>query len=229
MTIEDRLQNVRAEYLHRLTQGRGHLLQQVEQFLASRQGKMLRPRMLLTAAATLGDDNLASRRTLLLATAVEMLHNASLLHDDVIDRADSRRGLPSVNAQWNSRVAILVGDYHLALLMRLLDEVDDPAAARRINDTVLAMVQGELLQQEILAGRTLTREDYLSIIDSKTARLFATAAALGNPLHEAFGLHYGRLFQLNDDLADGETTPFTQSLIEEEQRILASLQETLTI
>lgn len=229
MTIEDRLQNVRAEYLHRLTQGRGHLLQQVEQFLASRQGKMLRPRMLLTAAATLGDDNLASRRTLLLATAVEMLHNASLLHDDVIDRADSRRGLPSVNAQWNSRVAILVGDYHLALLMRLLDEVDDPAAARRINDTVLAMVEGELLQQEILAGRTLTREDYLSIIDSKTARLFATAAALGNPRHEDFGLHYGRLFQLNDDLADGETTPFTQLLIEEEQRILASLQETLTI
>ena len=229
MTIEDRLQNVRAEYLHRLTQGHGHLLQQVEQFLASRQGKMLRPRMLLTAAATLGDESLASPRTLLLATAVEMLHNASLLHDDVIDRADSRRGLPSVNAQWNSRVAILVGDYHLALLMRLLDEVDDPAAARRINDTVLAMVEGELLQQEILAGRTLTREDYLSIIDSKTARLFATAAALGNPRHEAFGLHYGRLFQLNDDLADGETTPFTQSLLEEEQRILASLQETLTI
>lgn len=229
MTIEDRLHDVRTEYLRYLTQGHGHLLQQVEQFLASRQGKMLRPRMLLTAAATLGEDCLASRRTLLLATAVEILHNASLLHDDVVDHATSRRGLPSVNAQWNSRIAILVGDYHLAMLMRLLDEVDDSDAARRINETVLAMVEGELLQQEILCGKPMTHEDYLRIIDGKTACLFATAAALGNPRYEAYGLHYGRIFQLHDDLADDEATPFTNDLINSEQQALSLLQETLSL
>ena len=223
MNIEARLEQVRAEYLHRLTQGRGDLLHQVESHLAARQGKMLRPRLTLLAAATLGDDHLAAHRTLLLATAVEMLHNASLLHDDVIDRADSRRGQPSVNHLWNSRVAILVGDYHLAMLMRLLDEVDDPDAARRINDTVLAMVEGELLQQEILAGRQLTADSYLRIIDGKTARLFATACALGNPEYEQYGLHYGRLFQLRDDLADGEANEFTAGLIADEELRLSAL------
>ncbi len=229
MTIEDRLQEVRTEYLRRLTQGDGDLLRQVESYASARQGKMLRPRLTLLAAATLGDDHLASHRTLLLATAVEMLHNASLLHDDVIDHADSRRGQPSVNARWNNRVAILVGDYHLAQIMRLLDEVDDPTAARRINDTVLAMVEGELLQQEIANGRLLTADDYLRIIDGKTARLFATACALGNPQYEEFGLHYGRLFQLRDDLADGEATAFTDTLIADEERCLAAMQETLFI
>lgn len=229
MNIEARLDEVRHEYLRRMTMGHGDLLRQVEIYATAHQGKMLRPRLTLLASATLGKEQLASRRTLLLATAVEMLHNASLLHDDVIDRADQRRGQPSVNARWNSRVAILVGDYHLAQLMRLLDEVDDPDAARRINDTVLAMVESELLQQEILAGRTITRDDYLRIIDGKTARLFATACALGNPQYELFGLHYGRLFQLRDDLADHEATPFTNDLIIEEQQYLDTMQETLLI
>ena len=113
MNIEANLQLVRQEYLTRLTGGDGTLLRQVEQHLAGRTGKMLRPRLTLLAAATLGDDTLNARRTTLMATAVEMLHNASLLHDDVIDHADTRRGQPSVNAQWNSQIAILVGDYHV--------------------------------------------------------------------------------------------------------------------
>lgn len=229
MTIETRLDEVRTEYLRRLTHGRGDLLQQVEAYVTARQGKMLRPRLTLLAADTLGPDSLASHRTLLLATAVEMLHNASLLHDDVIDRADSRRGQPSVNTRWNSCIAVLVGDYHLAQLMRLLDEVDDPDAARRINNTVLAMVESELLQQEILAGRTLSRDDYLRIIDGKTARLFATACALGNPLYENFGLHYGRLFQLRDDIADHEDNAFTATLIAEEEQALAAIKHPLPI
>ena len=223
MNIEANLQLVRQEYLTRLTGGDGTLLRQVEQHLAGRTGKMLRPRLTLLAAATLGDDTLNARRTTLMATAVEMLHNASLLHDDVIDHADTRRGQPSVNAQWNSQIAILVGDYHLAQLMQLLDEADDHEATRLINRTVIAMVQGELLQQEILAGTELTRDNYLKIIDAKTARLFATACALGNPLYHDFGLHFGRLFQLLDDIDDGEDTPWTRTLIDEEQALLATL------
>ena len=148
MTIEDRLDDVRTEYLRRITQGNGTLLQQVEHHLAMHQGKLLRPRILLAAAATLGQQHLASRRTLLLAVCVEMLHNASLLHDDVIDRSPSRRNQPSVNARWNNAVAVLVGDYHLAKIMELLDEVGDQQASRLVCDTVKTMVEAELLQQE---------------------------------------------------------------------------------
>ena len=217
------LERVHSEYLRRMTRGEGQLLRQVEQYTAARQGKMLRPRLTLLAAATLGNEFLCSRRTLLLATCVEMLHNASLLHDDVVDSSMERRGQPSVNARWNSRVAVLVGDYHLAQIMALLDEVDEPDASRLVNRTVMAMVEGELLQQEVIAGLELTQDNYLKIIDGKTARLFSTACALGNPDYADFGLHYGRLFQLRDDIADGEDTPWTRPLIEREEQILGQL------
>lgn len=228
--IDTLLEEVRKEYLRRMTGGDGDLLRQVEEYTASRTGKMLRPRLLLTAAATLGDKHLHSRRTLLLATCVEMIHNASLLHDDVIDRDLSRRGQPSVNARWNNAVAVLVGDYHLVSIMQLLDEVDDRIATSCINDTVRCMVEGELLQQQVAGSmQQLSATSYLKIIDGKTARLFATACALGNPAYEDFGLHYGRLFQLHDDIADGETTPFTEQLIQQEKEALDAIKNKLPV
>lgn len=220
------IEAVRQEYLRRMTQGNGDLLQQVEHYVVAHEGKLLRPQLTLLAAATLGDAVLNSRRTLLMATCVEMLHNASLLHDDVIDHADSRRGRPSVNARWDSTVAVLVGDYHLAQIMQLLDEANDADASRMVNKTVIAMVEAELLAKETAE---LSKERYLRIIDGKTARLFATACALGNPEYEDFGLHYGRLFQLRDDIADGETTQWTDILIKEEENILAAIKHQLPI
>ena len=233
MNIEARLNNVREEYLRRMTQGHSRLLRQVEEYTTSRNGKMLRPRILLAAAATLGDTYLASERTLLLAVCVEMLHNTSLLHDDVIDRSDSRRGLPSVNAHWNNAIAILVGDYHLTQIMQLLDEVNDRDVTRRVNETVKSMVEAELLQQEQLsaapAQHAMDIDTYRSIIDGKTANLFALAATLGNPDYRDFGLHYGRIFQLRDDIADGEAAPFTMQLLEEEEATIKSLPYVLNI
>lgn len=226
MNLEANIAQVRDEYLRRITRGEGTLLREVERYAAARSGKMLRPRMLLAAAATLGDEALNSRRTLLLAVAVEMLHNASLLHDDVIDNDLQRRGQPSVNARFGNATAVLVGDYLLAQIMNLLDEVDDRDATRRINQTVIAMTEAELLAQEV---SICDADRYLNIIDGKTARLFATAAALGNPDYEEYGLHYGRLFQLRDDLADGEATPFTADLIRQEEAALAAIKKQLTI
>lgn len=234
MNLEANLQQVHAEYLRRLTAAVGSQPLPVSATdcgstltaLLSRTGKMLRPRLLLAAAATLGDEALNSRRTLLLAVAVEMLHNASLLHDDVIDNDLQRRGQPSVNARFGNPTAVLLGDYLLAQIMALLDEIDDRDATRRINQTVISMVQAELLQ---LNTSHLTLTTYQQVIDGKTARLFATACALGNPAYEQFGLHYGRLFQLRDDLADGEATPWTQQLIEQEQTALAAINPTLSI
>ena len=230
MNLEPKLEQVRQEYLRRVTGGNGALLHEVQAHIVSRMGKMLRPRLTLLAAATLGDDHLNSRRTLLLATAVEMLHNASLLHDDVIDHADTRRGLPSVNARWGNSAAVLVGDYLLAQIMNLLDEVDDRDATRLVNRTVIEMVQAELLQQEILnQSRNQTIKQYLAIIDGKTARLFATACALGNPQYEDFGLHYGRLFQMRDDIADGEAPDFVEQLIEQETQEINNQKYILSI
>ena len=213
--IERQLQAVRTEYLRRMTGGEGDLLRQVEVYTASRSGKMLRPRLLLAAAA---QDPLTPR-TLFLATAVEMLHNASLLHDDVIDRDLTRRGQPSVNAQWNNSVAVLVGDYHLVSIMQLLSEIGDTEVTKKFNATVKSMVEAELLQQELDTNH-LTPATYLKIIDGKTANLFSLAAELGNPNYRDYGLHYGRLFQLRDDIADGEATPFTADLIAQEEKIL---------
>ena len=261
MKLEARLDDVRAEYLRRMTQGDSTLLRQVEQYTASHSGKMLRPRILLAAAATQGEACLYSRRTLLLAVCVEMLHNASLLHDDVIDHAATRRGQPSVNAHWNNAVAVLVGDYHLTQIMELLNEVDDRDITCKVNTTVRSMVEAELLAQEISgewksgrveewksgrveewkSGRvypatmplchssTATMPLYINIIDGKTANLFALAAEMGNPVYRDFGLHYGRLFQLRDDIADGDGSPWTAQLIEEEERAIKQLEFILNI
>ena len=232
--IESLLREVRNEYLCRMTAGNGALLRQVEHYVTSRSGKMLRPRLLLSAAATLGPERLLSRRTLLLAVCVEMLHNASLLHDDVIDHAQSRRGQPSVNALYNNAVAVLVGDYHFTQIMLLLDEVADSEATRMINSVIMAMVEAELLQQEAANGGEkanagLTATQYLKIIDGKTANLFALAAELGNPAYRDYGFHYGRLFQLRDDQADGEAIPDTARLIDEEERAIKALDHVLNL
>lgn len=234
--IEEMLPEVRREFLSRMTRGNVPLLQEVEMFVTSRMGKMLRPQLTLLAADTLGQAY--SHRTVLLATTVEMLHNASLIHDDIIDHSDIRRGLPSVGARWNNSVAVLVGDFLLAQVMRILHEVDEPETTQRVYETVEAMVEAELLQQEWLMGQgsgfkvnesLLSQSSYLKIIDGKTARLFATACALGNPTYEDFGLHYGRLFQLEDDISDGESNEYTADLIRQEKEILATIKHKLPI
>ena len=239
MNLEPKLEQVRQEYLRRLVDTvdaesfHETALPSVIDHITSRKGKMLRPRLTLIAAATLGDEHLDERRTLLLATAVEMLHNASLLHDDVIDTADTRRGQPSVNARWGNATAVLVGDWLLAQIMRLLDEVDDRSATRLVNSTVIEMVEAELLQQQVQTTHEtplpLTPATYLKIVDGKTARLFATACALGNPLYEDFGLHYGRLFQMRDDIADGEAPDFIDELSERETQEINNLKYILSI
>ena len=224
MNIEDNIEKVRAEYLRRMTQGDGTLLRQVETYASARGGKMLRPRMLLLAAASQDQSPSLPQRTLLLAVCVEMLHNASLFHDDVIDRDTSRRGQPTVNARWGNQVAVLVGDYLLAQIMLLLDEINDREISRKINHTVTSMIEAELLQQEILGNSPrpdgnptdttpLSPNTYIRIIDGKTANLFALAAELGNPAYREFGLLYGRQFQICDDIRDHDAPSFARDLI----------------
>lgn len=230
MNLKTRLDDVRAEYLRRLSPTDDtSLLAQLEQHITARMGKMLRPQLLLLAADTLGQAD--TPRTTLLAVAVEMLHNASLLHDDVIDHDDLRRGQPSANARFGNTAAVLAGDYLLAQVMTILHEVNDRDAALLVNRTVTTMVQAELLQLQTTNSASLIPDSstYLRIIDGKTASLFACACALGNPLYYNFGLHYGRLFQLRDDIADHEDNPFTAKLIEQETAALAAIKNHLPV
>lgn len=230
MNLKTRLDDVRAEYLRRLSPTDDtSLLAQLEQHITARMGKMLRPQLLLLAADTLGQAD--TPRTTLLAVAVEMLHNASLLHDDVVDHDDLRRGQPSANARFGNTAAVLAGDYLLAQVMTILHEVDDRDAALLVNRTVTTMVQAELLQLQTINEKFLIPDSstYLRIIDGKTASLFACACALGNPLYYDFGLHYGRLFQLRDDIADHEDNPFTANLIEQETAALAAIKNHLPV
>lgn len=145
------------------------------------------------------------------AAALELIHTATLLHDDVIDRASTRRGRPTVNARWGDDVAILMADYLYATAFELTLSCLNPAALLIITRVSREMTVGEMLQIELREG-WLSVESYLEIIQRKTARLFGACAATGAITGGAppgsvkkiseFGLHFGMAFQLTDDALD---------------------------
>ncbi len=197
------------EYRHR-TQSNVDLLEQVVDYLGHFPGKQLRPLLVLLSAKAC--QHLASMHVKL-ATAVEMLHNASLMHDDVVDESDSRRSHDSVRHRWNNQVAVLCGDFFLAQVMTLLHEVDNRQASETLAQTVATMSEGEL-KQLATVHKKVKASSYIDIIGSKTASLLATCcqfgayapdgsslAKYGQALHD-FGYHYGIVFQIRDDIND---------------------------
>ena len=212
----------------------------IMRYVGNSQGKRLRPILVLLSAKLFGEVNECTLRA---ATFVEMMHSATLIHDDVVDDADIRRGRASVKAQWDSRSAVLAGDYLLAKAMLLLNLPDDHRILQEMLLTSAAMSEGELIQNassqvpELMvvepgqstegpAGQPC--EAYLEIITRKTATLMracCTAGALSvdaSPkdvnLIANFGLHFGILFQLRDDILDGENTEQAQALLPEYQQ-----------
>ena len=184
------------------------LLNLINDYQDEHSGKHLRPLLvLLSAGATHNTDPHIAQ----LATAVELLHNASLMHDDVVDNDDFRRGAASIQHRWNIRVALLTGDYYLARMIQVLNEVGDPSLSKTVVATATAMAEGELLQQQLLLdGGSCDTDTYLRIIERKTSRLMQTCCELGaNRSDNAaktnlslFGRAYGMAFQLRDDIDD---------------------------
>ena len=196
----------------------------IMRYVVDTHGKRLRPILVLLGAKLFGDVN---EQTLRAATFVEMVHNATLLHDDVVDDADQRRNKASVKAQFGNLSAVLAGDYLLAKAMLLLTEPDDRAILQEMLRTTAAMSEGELMQN-------LSNNEYLEIITRKTALLMRSCCAAGalsvNATAEQvqqisdFGLNFGILFQLRDDLLDGEHTEQAKALLPEyQQKTLDSL------
>ena len=185
----------------------------IMRYVVDTHGKRLRPILVLLGAKLFGDVNEQALRA---ATFVEMVHNATLLHDDVVDDADQRRNKASVKARFGNLSAVLAGDYLLAKAMLLLTEPDDRAILQEMLRTTAAMSEGELMQN-------LSDNEYLEIITRKTALLMRSCCAAGalsvNATAEQvqqisdFGLNFGILFQLRDDLLDGEHTEQATTLL----------------
>lgn len=184
------------------------LLNAALRYVHQRRGKQIRPILTLLAAKTIGCINQATHMA---ATALEVLHTASLLHDDVVDAADERRGMPSVNRQFDNRTAVLVGDYLLTKSMDCIAQTNNHDLLQCLVTLSKEITRGELLQLQYAYQQT-TEEHYYEIIRRKTAILFAIcmqagAISAGATPEQcaklyAFGENLGICFQIKDDIFD---------------------------
>jgi octaprenyl-diphosphate synthase len=191
-------------------------MDEIMAYVASAKGKRLRPTLVFLSAKLFGEINETTRRTALFA---EMLHTATLIHDDVVDGSNVRRGQDSVNAHWDNKTAVLAGDYLLAKAMKLLSDPADHLILKEMLGAVLAMSEGEMLQNSEYG---MNSELYLNVIERKTARLIR-ACCVGGMLsviennssflipHSSlnFGLSLGMVFQMRDDILDADNPEIT--------------------
>ena len=185
------------------------LLDRIMQYIVKRKGKQLRPMFVLLCARLGGEINDSSYRA---ASLVELLHTATLVHDDVVDEANERRGYFSINALWKNKIAVLVGDYLLSKGLLLSLNNKDHEVLRILSEAVRQMSEGELLQIEKARNLNLNESVYYEIINGKTASLLASACAAGasttfeDPIQveklRSFGEKAGMAFQIKDDLFD---------------------------
>ncbi len=185
------------------------LIPKLSAYLIDAGGKRLRPMLALAAAAAVSDVNEAARK---LSAAVEFIHTATLLHDDVVDRSTMRRGKTSANFIWGDQASVLVGDFLYARAFNLMVETGDLRILDILARASCVIAEGEVMQLAVSRGDELPLEQYLQIIDAKTAALFAASAQSGaaaagaSPALEhalqTFGQKLGRAFQLVDDALD---------------------------
>ena len=186
------------------------LLNRITAFIVSRKGKQMRPMFIFLTAKMLKGQ--VSDRTYRGASVVELIHTATLVHDDVVDESDYRRGFFSINALWKNKIAVLVGDFLLSRGLLLSIDNGDFDLLRIISVAVKEMSEGELLQIEKARKLDITEEVYYEIIRQKTATLIAACTAMGaasvgsdeqtvKDLHR-FGELVGMAFQIKDDLFD---------------------------
>lgn len=185
------------------------LLNKVTHYLVKRKGKQMRPLFVLLSAKMIGD---VSEKTYRAASLIELMHTATLIHDDVVDDANKRRGVFSINALWKNKVAVLVGDFLLSKSLILAIDNGDFDQLKNLSTAVKEMSEGELLQIEKARKLDITEEVYFDIIKAKTASLIRSACRAGamsatddEAMVELFGEigeTIGIAFQIKDDLLD---------------------------
>jgi geranylgeranyl diphosphate synthase type II len=175
-------------------------------------GKRIRPVLLLLSCEAVGGD---PKRAVYAGTAIEILHNFTLVHDDIMDHASSRRGRQTVHTRWDTNVAILVGDELLALAYRALLKTSSPniqEIAKIFTEGVVEVCEGQAYDKEFETRATVGVKDYILMIDKKTAKMVAVAAEIGGLVGNGerssilalrrYGEYVGRAFQIQDDLLD---------------------------
>ena len=185
------------------------LLDKIGRYTLKHKGKQLRPLFVFLSAKCFGDVNESTYRA---ATFIELLHSATLIHDDVVDDAAERRGFASINAMYKNKIAVLAGDYLLSKGMMIALENRDYQMLDMISETVRNMSEGEIFQLEKAKNFDISEEDYYKIIEGKTAALIASCCAIGAVSAGAtseqvetirqFGINAGIAFQIRDDIFD---------------------------
>ncbi len=185
------------------------LINQMGHYIVGSGGKRLRPMLLLLTAKALGYQG---KKHLILAAVIEFIHTATLLHDDVVDESDLRRGKESANAVWGNAASVLVGDYLYSSAFEMMVRTDNMRVMEILSKTTTAIAEGEVLQLLNCNNPATSEEKYLAVIARKTAILFSAATRLGAVLGKAskdtednlarYGQHLGIAFQLIDDALD---------------------------
>jgi octaprenyl-diphosphate synthase len=202
------MQRVDALIRHRLSSD-VVLINQIADHIIASGGKRLRP-MLHTLAA--GASGYAGEQHIKLAAVIEFIHTSTLLHDDVVDESDLRRGRETANALWGNAASVLVGDFLYSRSFQLMVELDDMRIMRILADTTNTIAEGEVLQLLNIGNADVSEASYLAVIERKTAVLFAAATELGGILGglpdaqvaalREYGMQLGYAFQIADDLLD---------------------------
>ncbi len=185
------------------------LVMSVSKHVIDAGGKRIRPLMTLLCSRMFEDK--PHKQAMHLAAITEMLHTATLVHDDVIDESGLRRGKPTANATWDNATAVLVGDYLIARAFNLLVGFQDLQLLEIFSNGTCDIAEGEVLQLQHQHDPNATEDDYMKIIDGKTSRLFMMATQGAGLLHHKaeylpalakFGQHFGNAFQIIDDVLD---------------------------
>ena len=215
------------------------LLNRITHFIVNRKGKQMRPMFVFLTAKMLNNGQV-NERSFRGASVIELIHTASLVHDDVVDDSNMRRGFFSINALWKTKIAVLVGDFMLSKGMLVCIENDDYDLLKIISVAVREISEGELLQIEKARKLNITEEVYYNIIRQKTATLLAACCAMGARTVQdddaivekmrLFGEYIGMAFQIKDDLFDyGDTAIGKPTGIDiKEQKMTLPLIYTLT-
>ncbi len=185
------------------------LINQIGHYIINSGGKRLRPMLLLLSAKAL---NYQANNHLILAAVIEFIHTATLLHDDVVDESDLRRGKESANAVWGNAASVLVGDYLYSSAFEMMVRTNNMRVMEILSKTTTAIAEGEVLQLLNCNNPATTEEKYLEVISRKTAILFSAATQLGAVIAgtnqeiesslATYGHHLGNAFQLIDDALD---------------------------
>jgi len=207
--VGNRLDNVNQEIKHRLA-SEINLIHKMTSYHLKSGGKRIRPLLTLASAKLCGYTN--GERDVNLAACVELIHSATLLHDDVIDSSNLRRGIKTSNAIWGNQSSILIGDYLFSRCFEMMVEDGSAEILKLLSSTSSKIAQGEILQLEYKGEIDILEEIYFDIINSKTASLFAAATKVGACITnknkkekdalESYGRNLGLAFQIADDALD---------------------------